>query len=268
MMVRRQNRRFIIMAAGRKGSGKSSFFNTLIGKDIVKNTDSSGIDIYTLSVDCVGVMQKVTLIDTPGFGATLSDVEAQENIASYIKTQLNMFIEEESKIRRDPKFEDTRIHCLLYFISSTSSALKNTDITFLKSVASLVNIIPVISKADGLTLRERREMKDRVMEQLSYYKIPMFDLENPEMCLSPVEDSQLNKMMPFLLVSAGFGMADAGDRDHQWGLVNVDNHEHCDFTALREILLSTHTSTLAEYTASELYEGYRSTYLETRAKTD
>jgi cell division control protein 11 len=266
MMIKRQNRRFIIMAAGRKGSGKSSFFNTLIGKDIVKNADSGGIDIYTLSIDCDGVMQRVTLIDTPGFGMTLSDTEIQESIASYIKAQFNMFIAEESKIRRDPKFEDTRIHCLLYFISSASSGLKSTDIAFLKSVSPLVNIIPIISKADGLTINERRTMKAKVMEQLSHHKIPTFDLESQELYANPVGGSSLNELVPFLVVSADFGDPGTKSKDCQWGLVNIDNHEHCDFMALREILLSTHTSSLAEYTASELYENYRSAYLEKEAR--
>lgn len=264
MIVRRQHRRFTLMAAGAHGSGRSSFFNTLIGKDIVAQKDS-GIDLYMLSIDCEGVTQKITLIDTPGFGETLDDTDTQNSICSFIRTQFNLFMAEEAKIRRNPKYEDSRVHCLLYFIPATSSGLKNTDVVFLKKVSSLVNIIPVISKCDGLATSERMDLKRRVVEQMHYYGIPLFDLDNPDLHAPPASGNNLNAMLPFLIVSADT-RPPFRTRNYLWGSMSIDNPAHSDLPTLRELLLSTHIQGLIDYTASELYENYRVAALEGSAQ--
>lgn len=262
MMVRRQNRRFTVMVAGSRGCGKSSFLNTLVGREIITARGLKGIDLYMLNLDCEGVTQKITLIDTPGFGGTLDDNEIQETICSFIKSQLDMFISEESKIRRNPKYEDTRVHCLLYFVPSTACGLKNTDVVFLRRVCSLVNIIPVISKSDGLTIAERDEAKTRVMGQMRHHGIPVFDLDDPELHSAPAGGNNLNSLFPFLIVSADNQDPSSRRRSYQWGSVSVDDPSHSDFPALRELLLSTHIYGLIDYTASEIYENYRARVLE------
>ncbi|MCA9750320.1 MAG: 50S ribosome-binding GTPase, partial [Romboutsia sp.] len=100
------------MVAGPIGSGKSSLLNSLIGKEIVRTNGSNEIDIYMLNIECNEMMQRIALIDTPGFGSSLDDELLHDSIVDYIKEQLDSFIEEESKIRRNPKYEDTRVHCL------------------------------------------------------------------------------------------------------------------------------------------------------------
>ncbi|KAH9410816.1 septin [Ordospora pajunii] len=262
MIVKKQNRRFTLMAVGEKGSGRSSFFNTLIGKQIISSKKQEEIDLYMLNLDCEGVSQRMTLIDMPGFGETLDDSGLQETICDFIKAQLDMFIAEESKIRRNPKYEDTRVHCMLYFVPSTSSGLKDKDIMFLKKVSGLVNIIPVISKADGLSVLERAEMKERVTEQMKYYGIEMFDLDDPDLCATPSVANNLNRLVPFLIISANKASPELRVKSCKWGDINIDNSSHCDVAALRELLLSTHINGLIDYTASEIYESYRATVLE------
>ncbi|KAF9762494.1 Cell division control protein 11 [Nosema granulosis] len=262
MMLKRKNRRFSIMAAGCKGSGKSSFFNTLFNNDIVPHESSRDINLYMLNVDCEGVTQKVSLIDTPGFGDEISDTDIQENIVSFIKMQFDAFIEEESKIRRDPTFEDTRVHCLLYFISASGNGLKQTDLSFLSKVKDLVNIVPVLSKSDGILACEREELKIKIREQLLSANINVFDFENQEYCENVNEEQGINEYVPFHVISACEDNVTSRSRKFKWGTIDVDNTEHCDFSILKEILLGSHLTVFIDYTASELYEKYRSSVLE------
>jgi len=63
---------------------------------------------------------------------------------------------------------DSRIHCIFYFISS--HRIKDIDIVFIQELSSLVNIVPVIAKADMMTLDERRDflqVVQRVITQVS-----------------------------------------------------------------------------------------------------
>lgn len=119
-------------------------------------------------------------------------------ILRYIEDQFDHVLSEESRIKRNPKFQDTRIHVLLYFIAPTghsqvilhaceyiyiyiekrfslthpfspviSIRLKELDIMFMKTVGKRVNIIPVIAKSDALTPDELAQFKKRVSLSLN-----------------------------------------------------------------------------------------------------
>lgn len=46
-------------------------------------------------------------------------------------------------------------------------------------------------------------------------------------------------------------------RAYPWGVIEVDNEEHCDFVKLRQMLIRTHMEELKEHTNNTLYEKYR-----------
>jgi len=50
-------------------------------------------------------------------------------------------------------------------------------------------------------------------------------------------------------------------RQYPWGIIDVDNEDHCDFIKLRQMLIRTHMEELREYTNEVLYENYRSNKL-------
>ena len=52
-------------------------------------------------------------------------------------------------------------------------------------------------------------------------------------------------------------------RKYPWGVIEVDNEEHCDFVKLRQMLIRTHMEELKEFTNEVLYENYRTSKLAT-----
>lgn len=76
--------------------------------------------------------------------------------------------EEEQRIHRNPKFEEHRIHALLYLLEPTSLGLKQFDIDFMKRLAPRVNIIPVIAKADGMNEVEKQVAKKMVSSSVAF----------------------------------------------------------------------------------------------------
>ncbi|KAL6121229.1 hypothetical protein NUSPORA_01892 [Nucleospora cyclopteri] len=255
-MLSRNTARFSIMVAGTKGCGKSSFFNNIVGKNIVKEESNDEINIYMLNLDCEGVMQRITFIDTPGFN-TENDQKIQKSILNYIKEQFDAFMTEENKIRRNPKYEDTRVHCLLYFFPSTGNGMKQTDLHFLQQVKSLVNIIPVISKADGLVSSEVAALKDLIREQFKENEIPIFDLENVAIAPQSILDLKLNSMVPFTIIN---GEDKLKKINHL--TIEIDNPHFNDLSSLREVILSSHLESFINLTSEDLYESYRTTILE------
>lgn len=68
--------------------------------------------------------------------------------------------------------------------------------------------------------------------------------------------------VPFAVVGATNEIATADGRkvrgrQYPWGVIEVDNEEHCDFVKLRQMLIRTHMEELKEHTNNSLYENYR-----------
>lgn len=47
-------------------------------------------------------------------------------------------------------------------------------------------------------------------------------------------------------------------RAYPWGVIEVDNEDHCDFVKLRQMLVRTYMEELREHTNTYLYENWRS----------
>lgn len=82
-------------------------------------------------------------------------------IVKFIKDQHSIYLRKELTARRERYIQDTSIHCCLFFIQPSGHALKPIDIVVLKKLSDVVNVVPVIAKADSLTLEERRAFKER-----------------------------------------------------------------------------------------------------------
>ena len=75
-----------------------------------------------------------------------------EPALKYIENQYDTYLSEEQSAHRGRFIVDTRIHCCLYFIPPTGHNLRPLDLQVLKRLNGVVNVIPVIAKADTLTL--------------------------------------------------------------------------------------------------------------------
>jgi len=81
------------------------------------------------------------------------------------------------------KTKDDRIHCVFYFIAA--HRFREIDKAFILKLAKFVNIVPVIAKADSMTLEERRhflcevelELK-KLSGELQYF--PTYDFQEDD----------------------------------------------------------------------------------------
>ena len=63
---------------------------------------------------------------------------------------------------RERYIQDTRIHCCLFFINPSGHSLRPIDIVVMKKLSEVVNVVPVIAKADSLMMDEREAFKEKV----------------------------------------------------------------------------------------------------------
>ncbi|TFK44276.1 GTP binding protein [Crucibulum laeve] len=287
---RRRNKvkgvQFTIMVVGASGTGRTTFVNTLCESDVLshKVCDSpetahveEGIKIKPANVELEedGLRIALTIVDTPGFGENIDNEHAFQEIMSYLERQYDDILAEQSRIKRNPRFRDNRVHALLYFITPTGHALREIDIELMRRLAPRVNVIPVIGKADSLTPRELKAFKKRVMEDIDHYDIPIYNFpydveEDDEESIQ--DNMELRAMLPFAIVGSEEEIEIDGQlvraRIYPWGVVEVDNPDHSDFVRLRAAILGSHLGDLKSLTEDVLYETYRTEKLSRSVHSD
>jgi cell division control protein 11 len=215
------------------------------------------------------------VVDTPGFGDQIDNEACFAEVAGYLERQYDDILAEESRIKRNPRFRDNRVHALLYFITPTGHGytitfflinirLREVDIELMRRLSPRVNVIPVIGKADSLTPQELASSKKLIMDDIDHYQIPIYNFpydveEDDEDTVQ--ENDELRGLMPFAIVGSEDVVEVKGKkiraRVFPWGIVEVDNPRHSDFLAIRSALLHSHLADLKEITHDFLYENYR-----------
>lgn len=163
---------------------------------------------------------------------------------AYLERQYDDILSEESRIKRNPRFRDNRVHACLYFITPTGHGLRELDIELMKRLSPRVNVIPVIGKADSLTPDELALSKKLIMEDIDYHKISIYNFpydieEDDEETVE--ENAELRGLLPFAIVGSEDVIEINGKsiraRVYPWGHIDVDDPRYSDFLPLRSALL-------------------------------
>ena len=146
------------------------------------------------------------------------------------------------------------------------SSLKPIDIVVLKKLSDVVNVVPVIAKSDSLTLEERMAFKERIKEEFAFHNLRMYPYDNDEQDEEErATNSSIKDIIPFAVVGSENSIVVGGrsvrGRQNRWGVINVEDENHCEFVSLRNFLTRTHLQDLIETTSQIHYETFRAKQL-------
>ncbi|XP_076836558.1 septin 4a isoform X2 [Brachyhypopomus gauderio] len=219
---------FTLMVAGESGLGKSTLVNSLFLTDIYK--DRKMLNAEERIMKTVDIIRHTVGIEEKG-----------------VKLQLN--------IVDTPGFGDA--------VNNTGS-LRPIDVEFMRALHEKVNVVPVLAKADCLTLLEVTRKKIKIREEIERFGIKTYQFpecdsdEDEEFSL---QDHQLKDSVPFAVVGSNVLVESKGrrfrGRMYPWGVVEVENPAHSDFLKLRNMLVRTHFQDLKDVTRDTHYENYR-----------
>ncbi|XP_041040680.1 septin-11 isoform X4 [Cetorhinus maximus] len=244
-----------------------TLFNTKFENTQASHTEP-GVRLKSSSYELQesNVRLKLTIVDTVGFGDQINKEDSYKPIVEYIDAQFEAYLQEELKIRRSfYNYPDSRIHTCLYFIAPTGHSLKSLDLVTMKKLDSKVNIIPIIAKADTISKSELHKFKIKIMSELVSNGVQIYQFPTDDETVAEI-NSTMNGHLPFAVVGSteeikiGNKMAKA--RQYPWGIVQVENENHCDFVKLREMLIRVNMEDLREQTHARHYELYRRCKLE------
>ncbi|XP_062874573.1 septin 9a isoform X2 [Trichomycterus rosablanca] len=261
-----------IMVVGQSGLGKSTLMNTLFKskvsrKSVIGTAEEripKTIEIKSISHDIEekGVRMKLTVIDTPGFGDQINNENCWQPIMKFVNEQYEQYLQEEININRKKRIPDSRVHCCIYFIPPTGHCLRHLDVEFMRHLGKVVNIVPVIAKADTLTLEERDFFKKKIREDLRVNNIDVYpQKEFDEDTEDRLINEKIREIIPFAVVGSDQEYQVNGrrllGRKTKWGTIEVENIAHCEFAYLQDLLIRTHMQNFKDITSSIHYEKYR-----------
>lgn len=124
----------------------------------------------------------------------------------------------------------------------------------------------MIAKSDSLTLEERLAFKERIKEEFLFHNLRMYPYDNDE---QDEEERAVNTgikdLIPFAVVGSENNIIVNGrsvrGRQNRWGVINVEDENHCEFVSLRNFLTRTHLQDLIETTSQIHYETFRAKQL-------
>lgn len=275
-IVSNQGATFTLMVAGESGLGKTTFVNTLFQTALKVHEDPNerhnkftsshqtvDINIVRAILEEKNFKIRLNVIDTPGFGNNVNNLDSWTPIIDFIDDQHEAYVKQEKQPHRKEK-KDLRVHACLYFIRPTGHSLKPLDIEIMKRLSTRVNLIPVIAKADTLSPSELEQFKIRIRDVIEAQDIniytPPMDVDDPA---SAEHSKQLIEAMPFAVIGSEEEVeVSPGNfvrgRKYPWGVVEVENDRHCDFKKLRSLLLRTNMLDLILSTQEIHFETFRS----------
>lgn len=195
---------------GAKNSGKTSFvtflrhslspkLNKSFHDEIAEGQATSGKSSFTshyLETEMDGERVGLTLWDSAGLEKNVVDLQLRE-MTAFVESKFEDTFVEEQKVMRSPGVKDTHIHCVLLILDpvnldstiAKSSAFKQNgsyagsldddlDLQVMRALWGKTTVIPVISKADTLTVGHMTYLKRAVWESLKSAKLdPLEALE-------------------------------------------------------------------------------------------
>ncbi|XP_018357967.1 PREDICTED: septin-7 isoform X4 [Trachymyrmex cornetzi] len=260
---------FTLMVVGESGLGKSTLINSMFLADIysaeypgpsLRIKKTVAVETSKVLLKEKGVNLTLTVVDTPGFGDAVDNSNCWVPVIDYIESKYEEFLNAESRVTRR-QIPDSRVHCCLYFVAPSGHGLKPLDVEFMQRLHDKVNIIPVIAKADTMTPDECAHFKKQILNEIAQHKIKIYEFPEVE----EEEDTKLHKLLrdrvPFAVVGANTVIEHEGKkirgRKYPWGIAEVENLEHCDFIALRNMVVRTHVQDLKDVTNNVHYENFR-----------
>ncbi|KAM7147149.1 septin-12 isoform 2-T2 [Molossus nigricans] len=145
---------------------------------------------------------------------------------------------------------------------NNDKCLRPLDIEFLQRLCRTVNVVPVIARADSLTIEERENFRQRIQHNLKTHCIDVY----PQKCFDEdindrILNSKIRDRIPFAVVGADQEHLVNGrcvlGRKTKWGIIEVENMAHCEFPLLRDLLIRSHLQDLKDITHNVHYENYR-----------
>ncbi|KAI5169656.1 septin 7 [Pancytospora epiphaga] len=267
-----------VMVVGRRGLGSSTLVNSIFGAPLVGKDRSDEMTTILNEIVEDGIRLKVSVTTYHG--------EEYDEIQNLISQRNKEYYESEQGLSL--RHDDHRIHVCLYILPA--DRMSSAEISGMKKISKICNLIPIIAKADMYTeseLRDRKEVVEKIVIEngitIFRYDLGMNtnvddvpgvvdtqgEYQESQYVVSVDDQKQVTSSGVDTHVLATIASEKTYDfqgkiirgRKYGWGFVDVTNEKHSDFLKLRKILITAHYEDLIWETNTVFYNAYRNAIL-------
>ncbi|KAA6408252.1 MAG: hypothetical protein FRX48_07994 [Lasallia pustulata] len=271
----------------------------------------------------------VTLWDSQGLEPNVADLQLRE-ISAFVESKFEDTFTEEMKVVRATGVQDTHIHCVFLILdpvrldanldlAQKASVLngayshgrlrgpvpdildENLDLQVLRTLQGKTTVVPIISKADTITVAHMASLKravwaslkkanldplealgledvlddrddETVLEDVDPHTKHLDDTPDPDTDGStdrnrnakptPVLSPGEIPAFPLSIISPDPATPSIVGRQFAWGFADPHNVEHCDFVRLKDAVFKEWRGELREASRDLYYEGWRTERLD------
>ncbi|WIA38640.1 hypothetical protein OEZ86_001950 [Tetradesmus obliquus] len=288
-------RKFVkLMVVGDSGLGKTTLISALLSKpgEQLQVHDGTNTPLGQFLKDPDSLITRVTwkdeqdkvvwvfrVQDTPGYGDDQDISRHIGMIVQHINAQNTKWLDMESARDRCIDLidvEDPRVDVCLYCLPP--HRLRQNDVRYMAELSKHVPIIPVIMKADTMTIHEAQRFRQEVVNRLQNPalsgirgKIEVFRFSPQTLERAGLPSSAAMSIPPFVVIASNdINQAALQDepptywpeRSYKWGTAEAFNPDHSDLLFLRSLLMA---EALEEVSVDkrQRYEEWRQRHLAT-----
>lgn len=253
---------FNLLIAGNYQLGQRELAKTLFGVELA-NRDHLSLEEgkgYVADDRCEltegSVNLRLNILTTPNFGMRCNEEHSYRKIVSEVKERLRLHLMQDEQLYRSRDMKDSRIHLCIYMLSPAGLPIHPVDYELMKRLCNICNVVPVIARADHMTLGERKVRKLQILEALEELKLNTFQLPRGDPNLD--EDQwvdhleKISERQPFAVMCNNEGYFD-NFLPHNYDALDPGMS---DTTTLRDAIIA-HMKELVDNTNFEHYENFR-----------
>ncbi|XP_015671967.2 septin-10 [Protobothrops mucrosquamatus] len=215
---------FNILSIGETGIGKSTLIDTLFNTSFDDHVSTHfqpnvRLKAQTYELQESNVRLKLTIVNTVGFGDQINkddrNMERETGIgkSTLIDTLFNTSFDDHVSTHFQP---NVRLKAQTYELQESNVRLKLT----------IVNIIPVIAKADTISKSELQKFKIKIMSELVSNGVQIYQFPTDDESIAKI-NATMNGHLPFAVVGSTeemkIGNKVVKARQYPWGIVQVLN---------------------------------------------
>uniref|UniRef100_A0A8C5UKU5 Septin 14 n=1 Tax=Microcebus murinus TaxID=30608 RepID=A0A8C5UKU5_MICMU len=206
---------------------------------------------FAFNILCIGEtgIGKSTLIDT------LFNINLKNNKSSHFYSNVGLKIQ-------------------TYELQESNVQLKLTvvkTVGYGDQINKEASLPPIVDYIDAQLENIDNRVVCKIMNELISNGIQIYQFPTDDETTAQV-NSSMNGLLPFAVVGSmdevKVGKRMVRGRHYPWGVLQVENENHCDFVKLRDMLLCTNMENLKEQTHTQHYECYRCYRLQKMGFTD